>query len=336
MKVVAPKKDDVEALGRKFLRLVPPGPHRLTLGNEREMLNEIKSLFTKYSPSPRRLISTLASDQSIWFEDQPPLYSDFLVHATTVHRDEVLGSYMFLFKTQTTIADVDVLLTPISLYRLGRGGGEFQPDLYKFGQLWYGADCEIMQLDADFVPLLEESLVHKQIVPVGPLVGNGGSTFINKLTTVRRGPLRGKDLAVRETRLPLRLPKDGFLDLDAADESFASHRPMQVLSTIFTCFVYGLDGGREVLGIYFIKSGLGECESFNMLRAYFTDLVSNRLTLSPGVSINSLISLVACRIGFCAGDCSVNETSLSFKGSSIRAVEITDFRSEPGIWKCVI
>lgn len=208
----APSKRDVESLGRSLWRLLPAAPQRLSLGNKRALEDDLNSIFHKYAPSSKKFLASFFDDYAslINAEGRAPVLSNFLVYANSVHEGERLGSYMFLFKVPSAESEVDVLLTPVSLYLLGGGGPDLQPDLHRFAQLWYGTACGLRDMLPDFERLVEESSVHRRLVPVGPLVVNGGSTFINKLTTVCRGPSRVRDPRSGDTYVPLRLPLETF------------------------------------------------------------------------------------------------------------------------------
>lgn len=215
MKVTDNRYSGYDRMGSDLYRLLPPNTHKMSLTNGVEFVRDMKRIFSKYSQTS--LLSDVFSSNSSLFsvESLNSLYSDFLIHAATVHESEPIGTYTFLLKIPERDSghNVDILLTPISLYRLGGGDQTLQPELSRFGQTWYASSCGLQDMLPDFGQLVEASTLHHSLVPVGPLVDNIGSTFINRLTTVTRGPCQPKDSRELEGYVPLRIPSDALIEL---------------------------------------------------------------------------------------------------------------------------
>lgn len=266
-----------------------------------------------------------------------PIFSDFLVRTVTVHEGEPQGMFLFTFKIPQSGSDynIDVVLTPVSLYMLGGGDMNFQPELYKFGQTWYGAACGLKDLLSNFGDLVDESIVHKSLTPVGPLVQNSGSTFINKLTTVTRGPSIPKDLRTREGFIALRLPSDAYISLES--ETGVGNQARHLRSVVYVALIYGVQGNNATMGIYFIKSSWAFQDVIMSLRSYFANIIRDRMLKPNNVTvINSLTSAVICRLGTCSDTCTETQTSLHFKGSTLKTVDFSDFTVDPHSWKIIL
>lgn len=114
-----------------------------------------------------------------------------------------------------------------------------------------------------------------------------------------------------------------------------SQHPAQLASALYFCLVYELSHQKRVLGMRFVKCGRNQADTFSTLRNYFANVIANRWPRDDGMTINSLLTVVACKVGYCAYGCRIDHASLNFKGSSIRTAELSDFRAEPGLWKCI-
>lgn len=337
MKVTDNRYSGYGRMGADLYRLLPPNTHKMSLTNGTDFVRDMKRIFSKYSQTS--LLSDVLSANSSLFSIEPlnSLYSDFLVHAATVHESEPIGTYMFLLKIPERESghNVDVLLTPISLYRLGGGDQAFQPELFRFGQTWYSASCGLQDMLPGFVGFVEESSLHESLIPVGPLVDNIGSTFINRLTTVTRGPCQPKDSREREGYVPLRIPSDTLVELGADQET--SWAPRHLRTVIYGVIVYVRSGNAPALGMFFVKSSWAFQDVIAALKAYFSELIINRMAGAGAVrDINGLTSAVICRLGFCSETCSQTQATLQFRGTSLKTINFSDFTCDPDVWKIIL
>lgn len=337
MKVAEVRDSGYGRMGADLFRLLPPNTHKMSLTNGTDFVRDLKRIFSKYSQTS--LLSDVVSANSSLFSIEPvtPLYSDFLVHAETVHESEPIGTYMFLLKVPERESghNVDVLLTPISLYRLGGGDQAFQPEMSRFAQTWYSSSCGLRDMLPGFGDLVSNSLLHQALIPVGPLVANTGSTYINRLTTVTRGPCRPKDTREWDGYLPLRIPSDALLELGDEQENVCAPRHLRTVFYAVLTYAMGVDG--PALGVFFVKSSWAFQEVVSALKAHFSGLIITRLTRAgPVWDINALTSAVICRLGFCSETCSKTQTTLQFRGTSLKTVEFSDFTCDPDVWKIIL
>lgn len=337
MKVTDNRYSGYGRMGADLYKLLPPNTHKMSLTNGADFVRDMKKIFSKYSQTS--LLSDVLSSNSSLFSIEPmnSLYSDFLVHAATVHESEPIGTYMFLLKIPERESghNVDVLLTPISLYRLGGADQAFQPELFRFGQTWYSSSCGLQDMLPGLGELVGESSVHQSLVPVGPLVDNIGSTFINRLTTVTRGPCQPKDSREREGYVPLRVPSDALVELGSNQET--TWAPRHLRTVIYVVITYVRSADTPALGIFFVKSSWAFQEVVAALKGYFSQLIINRLTRAGAVrDINTLTSAVICRLGFCSETCSQTQTTLQFRGTSLKTINFSDFTCDPDVWKIIL
>ncbi len=92
--------------------------------------------------------------------------------------------------------------------RVEAGGG-----LTRMANLLYDSPATLADLVPDFGRLVADRRFHNFITPVGPLVENIKSTYLNKITTVVHGPVVSK--AIPRSTVKVTVPQEAFVDLDA-------------------------------------------------------------------------------------------------------------------------
>ncbi len=122
-----------------------------------------------------------------WSGWRPPVFGDFLIHASSFNNAEATGTPLFQFKQSDPFSGVDAVFTPLSLFILmnhGRGVAarvEAGGGLTRMANLLYDSPATLADLVPDFGRLVADRRFHNFITPVGPLVENIKSTYLNKM-----------------------------------------------------------------------------------------------------------------------------------------------------------
>lgn len=332
----AEKSDSFKHLETSLFRLIPPTPHRISLSKKNTLLTGLRDTVCKYITNGANTVSSVLSSPLLDLPFQQPIYSEFLVHSKSVHMVEPSGTVVFMYKNIQEGTTVDVLLTPISLFKLSSLDGEFAPNVHKMANVLYGEDCGLAQLIPDFENHLQTQEFHNHLKPVGILVQNTDSSFLSKVTTVSHGPLYNKN---HQEPISLLIPKDQFVDLDdITDYDSYSQQPMSGLCKVYCTMMYILNHGQLKPHLTFFKSGKGMFEVMSLMKSYFTDLIINKIMgrINGPVHINQINFGVFCSLGYTSSQTLCKQDSLCYRGSSFLAVKISDFFVDYCDWKVLL
>ncbi len=150
---------------------------------------------------------------------------------------------------------------------------------------------------------------HNFITPVGPLVENIKSTYLNKITTVVHGPVVSK--AIPRSTVKVTVPQEAFVDLDAWLSGGAGGggggcfvgglglQPCPADARLYVALTYEEAGPRFT----FFQSSRGHCQIMNILRIYYSPSIMHRYAVVQPLHIEELtFGAVACLGTFSATD----------------------------------
>lgn len=264
-----------------------------------------------------------------------PVYGEFLIHSQTFHESEPNGTVLFSFKKDDDCSNIDMIFSPMSFYKLSRMNAEIAPDVYRVANVWYGAHNGFDEYMPDLGRLVLEGRFHTHLTPVGPLVKNINSTYLNKITTVVRGEVLSKSSPPENIKVIF--PSDMFFDLDITCPSDAIWEPVHTKSTIYACIIYAIQDNDPVMGMCFFKSGKGMYEVLSIIKLFYTDVIINKInSLQHQFYINRLTFGAVCRVGYTSPQIHTKQTNLNFRGTSLRVTEISDFIVNSGTWQTLL
>ncbi|AAC58109.1 probable capsid assembly and DNA maturation protein [Alcelaphine gammaherpesvirus 1] len=310
-----------DSLQSNLFRLIPPTTHKISLARPNGFLRGLADLVGKYSVD--------GAEESLFQPgawDAPyvqPAFFDFLVHAKTISKHEPVGVPLFCFKNNSTAPSIDVLFTPISFHAAVGLPADVDPNVHRVAHIWYGDDSEVSSLMEDLNILLEESNLHTRLHPVGILVENNDSSFLNRVTALTHGPAY---MSRKQAALKLVIPTDLFVDLDARlnVEAYGA-QPSGGTSTVFCTLVYTRCGNDIKPALTFFKSNKSDFDVLTLIRAYYADLITNKLEVNQQCNINGLKFGVMCTVGYTDSSHSINQQSLCIRGSSLLVTSISNF-----------
>ncbi|ARW78124.1 capsid triplex subunit 1 [Common bottlenose dolphin gammaherpesvirus 1 strain Sarasota] len=320
----------------RVFRLMPPVPHKISISNGRAFAKNVKDVISKYTTPESRLQEM--AQHVITYVDRPcPTVVDFLIHAQTVNPMEGAGTFLFAYKDKDDGSTIDTILTPVSLFRMSGLDGSDAEHAHRIANICYGDDSGLFDAIPNLGERLENGDFHKYLTPVGPLVQNINSTFLNKITSVMRGPCLNR--ASPPEMVKVIFPKDMFVDLDewVAGPLGLSNEPKTSRVYYFAVLAYVVRNDRPALSVCFFKSMKGFSELMIILRWYYRDVIYNRMTqIMRDLYINKLLCGVVCRLGYSSPHHQLTHASRPYKGSSLPVVEISDFVSDPGSWQVLL
>ncbi len=135
---------------------------------------------------------------------------------------------------------------------------------------------------------------HNFITPVGPLVENIKSTYLNKITTVVHGPVVSK--AIPRSTVKVTVPQEAFVDLDAWLSGGAGGggggcfvgglglQPCPADARLYVALTYEEAGPRFT----FFQSSRGHCQIMNILRIYYSPSIMHRYAVVQPLHIEEL------------------------------------------------
>lgn len=315
------------------LRLIPATAPRITLTNGREFARTVKTVLSKYVAS-RSLVAQVANLDLLKFSTPASVYGEFLIRARTLSANEPVGTFLFLFRQRDQATDLDSLLSPLAFMRVSGADPDTAPTTQRVAAAWYSEDDGLQDAVPGLTTMIAESSFHRYLVPVGVLVDNVASTFVNRVIT----GVRGATLTRTQPQVPVKLvlPADMYLDLDA-DVNPLSDEPKRLNSTIYACVTYVTVNDTPAMNLWFVRSGAGYEEVVTRLIDMFTpSLVHKLLAAHDRLDINSLTFGALVTVGSCFSQSVPTYKSFSSRGTSLPAVELSDFVAEPGSWKVFI
>ncbi|AIA62099.1 orf62 [Alcelaphine gammaherpesvirus 2] len=310
-----------ESLQSNLFRLIPPTTHKISLARPNGFLKGLADLVGKYSVEGAE--ESLFQPGAWEAPYSQPVFFDFLVHARTICKHEPVGVPLFCFKNDLTAPSIDVLFTPISFHTAVGLPADVDPHVHRVAHVWYDDTSEVSSLMDDLDFLLAESDLHRRFYPVGILVENNDSSFLSRVTALTHGP---SYLSSKKTGIKLVIPTDMFVDLDASlsVEPYGA-QPSGGTSTVYCGLVYMRCGNDIKPALTFFKSNKSDFDVFTLVRAYYTDLIINRLEGNQQCNINGLKFGVLCSLGHTDALHSTSQQSLCVRGSSLLVTSISNF-----------
>ncbi|ATA58293.1 capsid shell protein VP19C [Eptesicus fuscus gammaherpesvirus] len=321
----------------EVLRLIPAQPTRVSLTNGKAFSRDVRQLLSKYATSTTPSIH-LFRDVLLDLPLRQPLYGDFLIHARTVNEREPVGTFLFAWKQLDGCSSIDTLFTPASLFRIGGMTEAAAPDVYRMSNIWYGEDVGLAELIEGLRDLVYRGTFHNFLTPVGVMVQNINSTFINRVTSVVRGEVLSKTTPPETVRALF--PIDLFVDLDGACSSqsdSAVWEPRGAKCFYYACVTYPIVEGNPALSLMFFKSNRGFQDVVLGLKVFYAQVMRHKLDhFQANMHIDCFTFGAVCRIGYSSANSAAGLNSLSFKGASLRVIEVSDFTVDIGSWTVLI
>lgn len=228
---------------KDVLKLIPPQSHKLSTFKSSELGRDFRKIVSSYTPNLSSNSLQIFRDDFMVPPYRQPLYGEFLVHSKTFHNQEPIGTLVFSFKqSDGECSSVDTVFSPVSLFRMCGLDGESAPHTHRIGNIWYETEADFQQIIPNFQALIQNCTLHRYLNPVGPLVQNIHSTFLNKLSTVVKGEVLSKKSPPENIKLLL--PADLFFDLDETHPSTKFNEPVNLRVSYYVCVAYVLSGGR--------------------------------------------------------------------------------------------
>ncbi|ALE14777.1 ORF62 [Felid gammaherpesvirus 1] len=326
-----------EKITKDFSGLIPPKSHKFSLASKSGLVN-ITNTVAKYAP--KISISSLINQHAGVFDPpyRQPQFGEFLIFARTLHSQEPIGTFLFTFKQQEAVGEnVDIIFSPVSLFKVSRLQEESGPNTYRMANIWYEQETDILQSVPNIQELFDNGTFHKHLTPVGPLVQNVNSTYLNKVVSV----VRGEVLTKRTPRenVKLLLPADLYFNLD---ESLFPHlidkEPSHLNVFYYACITYTRVFDQPAASVMFFRTSKGLCEVMMQLKLFFSNLITNRLAYGEAGQLNiKRVNLGAlCKVGYSSAQTQPNQKSVLIRGAAFSVVEIPDFITDPGSWVSLI
>ncbi|BBB06515.1 capsid triplex subunit 1 [Rhinolophus gammaherpesvirus 1] len=318
---------------RDVLRLLPPQSHKLSTFRGSELSRDFKKIVSSYTPSLVSSSLQIFRDEFITLPYRQSLYGEFLVHSKTFHTQEPLGTLLFSFKQfDGECSSVDIIFSPVSLYRVCGLDARQAPHTHRIGNIWYETDADFQQAVPNIQALIQNCTLHRYLTPVGPLVQNIHSTFLNKLSTVVKGEVLSKKSPPEN--LKLKVPADLFFDLDdSPSETRAGNQPVSLRVTYYACIVYLLMDNTPSASIMIFRSGKGFSDVMFQLKHFYSDTFIHKVrVLGDELDINNLTLGAVCALGYSSAQTIPTRGNIQFRSFSLPTVEISDFVSLPGTW----
>ncbi|AJG42989.1 capsid protein [Harp seal herpesvirus] len=327
-----PQQQAYEKVTKDFLKLIPPQGHKFSLNNGPGFLGNLRNTVAKYVP--KISVSSLTSYGSDFFNPpfRQPLYGEFLIYAKTLHNQEPLGTYLFTFKQHDSVGtNVDIIFSAASLFKVSGLGEDVAPNTYRLANVWYGLDSDVAQPVPNLQDLIENGDFHRYLTPVGPLVQNLNSTFLNKIVSVTRGEVLTKQMP--QENVKLLIPADLFFDLDENLPHLMHNEPRHLKVFYYACVTYVMVLNRPALSLAFFRSGKSFCEVMIQLKNYYSDVLANKMTQSQGqLDIKRTTFGAMCKIGYSSSQSLPAHKTLQVRGSAFNTIEVSGFVSDPGVW----
>ncbi|AAK38265.1 ORF56 [callitrichine gammaherpesvirus 3] len=343
MKVVSSAINKVR-VHRQFLGLLPATARRLNITDKDKFVRDVRGLIDDH------MSSSAIGATSIWklVTDYLPnrsVYSDFLIQASSFNNAEVIGSPLFLFKQTDPYSAVDIIFTPLSLFLLFDGlcndGVGHYAGTKRMASLMYDSQSSMMELVPNLETLVNSRSFHTFLTPVGPLVENIKSTFLNKITSVIYGPSVTKNPPMESVRI--KFPAESFIDLDAwlggichtvsgPDSSEFGHCPHPSNARLLAAITYEQSGPK----LMFFRSYRGLTQVMNALRLYYSPGIMHRYAVTANPDINGLIYGAFVSLGTVSASDIGRKDSLNYKGSSLSVVVFDNFIARSSDWTVII
>nr|BEG23136.1 capsid triplex subunit 1 [Macronycteris gammaherpesvirus 1] len=315
---------------RDVLKLIPPQTHKLSTFSGSVLSRDFKNLVSSYSPSVSNSLQIFREDFTLAPYRQPQ-YGEFLVHSNTFHSQEPVGIYLFLFKNKDDCSTVDTILSAITLYRAGGLGADEAAHTHRIASIWYESETDFHQTMPNLGAAITNCELHKFLVPVGPLVQNISSTFLNKLSTVVKGEVLTK--ASPPENVKVVFPADMYVDLDETHCNRPETEPKSPRVFYYACIVYVLKNNVPALSTLFFRSGKGFSDVMAQLKHFHADALIHKFRTLPEIfDINTLNFGAVCSLGYSSSHIAPSRGNLQFKSYCLPTVEVFDFVSYPGTW----
>lgn len=322
---------------RQLLGLVPPVPRTLNITNGKKLASDIKEVVRDYANATKLDVEAF-TDVLATVPYRQSIYSDFLIHSSSIHNDERLGTPLFKFTDGDPKSTIDIVFTTQSLFSLFESirNNELYPKLKRMSMLLYDTHSGLNDLVPNLNSLIENKTFHKCIMPVGFLTENMHSTFLNKITSVMKGPILSKKEKILQTHKVV-IPSEIYLDLDhwLGPANIHDTFPVPSYAVLYFVLVY-LVNGPEFL---FVKSMKSKCQVMNALRQYFCSQIINSFDSLGGeqeLDISKMAFGAITRLGLLSTLDDIKHGSLNFKTSSLPVVEIEEFVAEVSTWDILI
>lgn len=323
---------------RQLINLLPPTPRTLNITNGSQLVRDVRGLVSDFVQTSTLSVSSLANT----FIDLPfrqPVYSDFLIHAFSLHGDEKLGTPLLKFTGTDPNSTIDVVFTPLSVFSLFQSITDDKnscPHMRRMSLLFYDSENSLADLIPDIHQLIETKSIHKCLMPVGFLVDNMNSTFLNKVTSVVKGPVLAKKGQFLDS-IKVKIPSEAFLNLDEwlQGHDGSDMPPTPSHATLYCVLVYLTTGPK----IYFVKSVKSYCQVMNALRMYFTDYIIDSydsMGVDQGVDISKISFGAIARLGLFGTLDEIKLSSFTYKTSNLQVIEIDNFLVESSTWDILI
>lgn len=352
-------------LQRRIAGLLPPPARRLNISQGAEFARDVRGLIAEHAQASSVSAAAVwragllapeaalgGGGGSFGWGWRPPVFGDFLIHASSFNNAEPPGTPLFQFKQGDPFSGVDAVFTPLSLFILmnhGRGEAarvEAGGGLTRMAHLLYDSPATLSDLVPNFGGLVADRRFHAFLTPVGPLVENIKSTYLNKITTVVHGPVVSK--AIPRSTVKLTVPQEAFVDLDAwlsgggapgvggggcgDGAGGLAPRPCPADARLYVALTYEEAGPR----LTFFQSSRGRCQIMNILRIYYSPSIMHRYAVVQPLHIEELtFGAVACLGTFSATD-GWRRSAFTYRGSSLPVVEIDSFYSDASDWEVIL
>lgn len=324
------QQETTRYLAKSVLRLIPPFPPKVSITNGPEFARDMRKVLSKY-------VTSLPVGSQIFQPDflqaplHKPLFGDFLVPSQSLSPQEPMGTFLFLFKLQEQ-ANLDIVLTPVSFYKLAHADPESFPEVHRAAYAWYGEDSGFNDTFSNLEQLIVEGSFHRFLRPVGPLVENVHSTFVNRVVSVVKGEVLSKTNPLKP--LKFTVPSNLYIDLDSFRPPFDDYEPNHLKTTIYACIIYVRVNTSPAMNLFFVRSGKSCFEVKDLLIQLFEDMVRHKLAVTQqDLYINRLTFGAFCTLGYCSSQTSTAQVNHCAQRLSLPTIEIPDFISAPGSWQ---
>ncbi|AZB49161.1 capsid assembly and DNA maturation protein-like protein [Vombatid gammaherpesvirus 1] len=320
-----------------ILRLLPPQPHKYSINDKLGLYRATDNLASKSSTS-LSIATIRASLVTIPYIQ--PQYSDFLVNCKILNDHEPVGSFLMRLidedddRTLITFAGSPTFLSNLLHYE-----AETFPQLHRLSNIWYSdyiSDESIETPLSKVREAIEGRYLHKLLHPLGLMVSNTQSTFMNKIRVITHGPALSQ---VPIKHVKLLLPQEMFTDLE---QMFPIHTHSTLstrnsTSKLYAVLIYTktLAGTRAELK--FLSTNRGAHETTSLIyQLYKQQIVSHISSLVDEDSINKIVFGAICYLGFAVSDRPADTETFTFKVTPVRYIAVHNFTVEPGDWRLLL
>lgn len=325
-------------LASQVTRLFPPLPHKYSI-NDKSGFRRVIDTLTRKTLSSRQC-TPATWQEALTVPHLQPQYGNFLVNCKMLHAHEPTGSFVFRFlDNHEDKSMITFVCSPAFLCTLFRYPNDTFPQLHRLSNAWYTDYKSDESLEGPLTKIkeaIDNRCLHHYLHPLGILISNTQSTFMNKTRVITHGPAVSQ-VPIKATTLLI--PSEMFIDIDR-EFSIPETCPLHTSSHIckyYAVLVYLRTGEDTRAELKFISSSRGAHETTSLIyQLYSREIRAHISSLADEDSINRVVFGVMCYLGFSSSEGPAGTETLSFRITPVKYAAISNFNVEPSDWKLLL